>query len=636
MDKDNFEELNLYRSVIMMTNDIVFCYDYATDTMCYHTGQMANLGSYFSNYTQMLRRQKESRPELKVEDFIEALTNPERGYFECEVSLSDMMGRITEYVAVGKLDNRDRSESTQIIGRLAPKRMTAKTSSKEGREPLTGLYTRSMIKDFLAEKCADAGNRDMAFLELKVQGLQSDNMKITVAQYLKRRFPYDVYIAKNKTDGFFVLYYGDDVRDYFLAKINDIKPAIEQLGAEERLEVYGGLYVGSFADAEEYEIREKAHVALISNRNHAGDKLTVYTREIENVDDIQEKLATLESQNNFQFDHRLVEKALEIVSENGDVDEAAGLIFGKIGSKYGIDRIYVQELDKTSETAKVTYNWVGDNYRFVNGVVPMDNSEDYGFLLGEYSGKDMIVVNDVYDTSVDLRFRRNAHLSGLKSFVRCIYSDSHGACGCLAFECYAGRHDWSESELKTFRLVTQLVSVCLLKLRSYEEIMNVRESYATHDSLTGMLKYTNFLDEVRKYIASNPADRLAFVSLSIRDIVAVNARYGYDVGDEILKEISKAVSEEETFLMGSRPSADNFVLMIQAYDHRGSRASGLAVNRINDRLSEKFAAVCTSMDISVTAGIAIVTEQRPVEEYIDMAADAKGRALNAGLDAVVV
>ena len=88
--------------------------------------------------------------------------------------------------------------------------------------------------------------------------------------------------------------------------------------------------------------------------------------------------------------------------------------------------------------------------------------------------------------------------------------------------------------------------------------------------------------------------------------------------------------------MGCRVNADNVIILAKIFDRRGNRLSAALINRLNDVFADGCEQLCPGLDVSITAGMAIIDDvSEPLEHYIDKALSARGRAVNGGLDGVI-
>ena len=163
-----------------------------------------------------------------------------------------------------------------------------------------------------------------------------------------------------------------------------------------------------------------------------------------------------------------------------------------------------------------------------------------------------------------------------------------------------------------------------------------KEAFETRDSLTGLYKYETFLAEAKNYVNKNKGQRLAIMYTGMKNFLAVNSRFGYDAGDNLLTAFANLMTNEQRFIMGSRINADNYVFLVKAFDTRGNLVSASTVNRLSEALFNQVGTDYSGVDISVTAGISLLDDDEPMKNHVKSAFEARGRAYNEGLDALTL
>ncbi len=648
------DELSVYKTVAAMIGSILYRYDIKTDTMEYFFGRadLSRYGSVVKDYLQMLQRQRAVNPEIDADNFIQALKEG-AGYFECASKMSDFMGTVKSYTIIGKALYDDNNDPSYIVGKMIEVSGPDRTDIKRGKEDsytdkLTGLYNKNGIKSKLEALCFEKNGDEAALLDITVDNIKSvaasdpsltaDSIMINIAACMSDMFPYDAYIGRMRQDEFNVIYFGDDVKNRFVLRIGEICDRIETVlgkSGDRRIKISGGLYYGPFAQGGAYDIREKAYMALFSCKHQTKDRVIPYTKKLEDTYINGNWDAVNKAYSDVSFDHNIIETALNIMSSSGNISDAADLIFSKVGRKYNIDRITVWELNSANRTVCASYEWTGSTY--ISWIIDRFKRDDYDTIEKIYSNEDIIIVSDAGKWQADDETKMALLSVGVKSFVRCIFSGNNRISGCIAFECYDNKHEWTDSEIKTLKLITQFVSSYLITVREYEELISEKESYETHDTLTGYYKYNSFVKEAAKYVNLDKTGKFAVMYTGIKQLTNINGRYGYDVGDKVLKGFAEVIAGyKDRFIMGGRVNADNFIILANVFDSRGNRISAALANIFSNAFYDKFGDICPGIDISLDVGISIINDRTfPVEQYIEKALDARGRARNIGIDGII-
>lgn len=636
------DELQVYKTVIAMSGDIIYRYDIENDTITLYSGNtnMARYGTVIKNYSQMLHRQEEVSGQSGVRNFIHNLKHSDRGYFECEACLPGMSQNPKWYSIIGRTEYDDNNAPYAVLGKMTDIdiKRNILSSGRDGidfTDKLTGILDKRGTKNRLASLCSKMNGEEGCFLTLLINGLEKDEDIVNVAQYIKRLFPFDTDYGRNKQNQFYIIYTGHDVNRAFLSKLEQIIPEIKKIVVSEVC-ISGGLYKGPFAVGEDYEIREKAHMAMMTAKLNNLEKINVYTNSMGQKEETNAMLSAEDEFADVEFDHALLERTLDIMYHSGNVDEAIEHIFRTVGKKFNIDRVVVCEADRNDGVVKSPYTWINDDVPYLKGMNLDGIIPDYDCFCEMVNHNDLIVSSDVEELNVAGHIKARMKTVGLKSIIHCTYSDNHYKIGSVGFENYGTRHKWTDKEIRTIKFITRLITVCLLNARSYEEMLLTKESYDTRDALTGLYKYESFIAEVNNYVKQHRGQLLAVMYTGMKNFLAVNSRFGYDAGDALLTKYANLMCQDDRFIMGCRVNADNYVFLVKAFDVRGNRVSSSTINRINEELFNRLEQDYNGVDISITAGISIMDDDEPVREHIKHAFEARGRAYNEGLDALVI
>ncbi len=636
------EELEVYKTVAAMSGDILYKYDIAKDTISFYSGMgnAARYGTVINNYSQVLHRHGDNSNESGPRNFIHLLKHPDNGYFECETRLPGIAQIPKWFGIIGKPVYDDNNEPVYVVGKMTDidfkKNIYSPTTGDyDFTDPLTGLLNKSGVKNKLAAICSKINGEEACFLNLIINGLKSDEDTVNVAQCLKRVFPFDVEIGRNKQNQFYIAYFGANMGEAFLSKLDSLIEKIHAVTVED-IRISGGVYVGPFVSGEEYEIRERAHMAMMASRLNNTEEINTYSADIAKITSAGKALVADEEFSDAEFDNNLVERTLDIMYHSGNVEEAITHIFTSVGKKYNIDRIIVTEGDNVEKDVNILYTWESDSVKYLEGMDMHKIIPDYDYYNRLFKRHDLIVCEDIETTEMPSDLKARMMTVGLKSIIHCAYTDNHKKYGSVGFENYGTKHKWTDKEIRTVKLITRLITVCLLNARSYEEMLIDKEAFETRDSLTGLYKYETFLAEAKNYVNKNKGQRLAIMYTGMKNFLAVNSRFGYDAGDNLLTAFANLMTNEQRFIMGSRINADNYVFLVKAFDTRGNLVSASTVNRLSEALFNQVGTDYSGVDISVTAGISLLDDDEPMKNHVKSAFEARGRAYNEGLDALTL
>ena len=161
--------------------------------------------------------------------------------------------------------------------------------------------------------------------------------------------------------------------------------------------------------------------------------------------------------------------------------------------------------------------------------------------------------------------------------------------------------------------------ISLTDITELKEKSNLLEYQASHDTLTGLFnrnKFDNiFGKEIRRGLRYN--NDLSLVLLDIDFFKLVNDRYGHQVGDQVLKEVSSIimhnVREHDTVV---RWGGEEFLILLPETDINGAK---IVAEKVRNAIFEK---TLTEKNLNITASFGItVMNDKDTEESIIIRAD---------------
>jgi len=187
-------------------------------------------------------------------------------------------------------------------------------------------------------------------------------------------------------------------------------------------------------------------------------------------------------------------------------------------------------------------------------------------------------------------------------------------------------------EKQRVQLVASLTEASQSIMSKNRELQNL----AHYDSLTGLPNRILFLDRLDQAIvhAARTRSLVAILFLDLDHFKAINDRYGHQIGDELLKEVSKRLKQciraDDSVV---RMSGDEFVVILSELDNESiaietaSKVSETAVNV----MQQPFQLKGHSVNISVSIGVSIYpTDSTNGEELTKLADKAMYHAKSLG------
>lgn len=122
------------------------------------------------------------------------------------------------------------------------------------------------------------------------------------------------------------------------------------------------------------------------------------------------------------------------------------------------------------------------------------------------------------------------------------------------------------------------------------------------DNVTGLMSFEDFIAEAQYIIKNNEKNYLVF-ALDVCDFHYINNQFGYDMGDEILKDIADVINESGDFVvMACREYSDHFAVLC-SYDDESEDFIYPMLRIFRLRLMSAFAEKINGFTPNINVGI---------------------------------
>lgn len=258
----------------------------------------------------------------------------------------------------------------------------------------------------------------------------------------------------------------------------------------------------------------------------------------------------------------IVSVAFEIFEKRSSFDAAVELLMKVIGIRFGLDRITIINTDIKGGNTSRKYQWTSPK---------APQTEEH---LGNFTRKDFLTLfrsYDEYGTTV-LHYDNMGMYSegavkllmqgGAKTVVYAAMYCEGSYTGAMSYVVCENKRYWSKLERSQLGELTKIVSAHLAK----KQAMNAWHKSLMapdYDELTGLLGFSRFREETERMIVGRKFSSSLMMYTDFVDFQGFNQKYGYSMGDQLLKEFSNylmEMMEDEADVYFARIVSDQFVM----------------------------------------------------------------------------
>ncbi len=498
----------------------------------------------------------ESPIEFRIKGFVQnAIWCQARG-----TAIKDSKGNIVSFVGyVRNIDEEKRTKEEQ--------------TARSRMDSLTGVWNRLAVKEIINGILHTSDSDEYhALLILDLEdfntliqrlGFLFGNVVLNnIAVNLKKQLSERDVIGRVGGDEFVIFLSNVESKSDVEEKARLLRRAVKETYIGEKLDIeiscnigscvfpqHGTRYVELFtkADMALYEAKQKKQYFSMYHRSNLELPALPEGQLYYNYYDTSELDSYAKNQKNMD----LVHFAMELLSNTKDVGSAVNMLLDKIGRKFYVNNVMVVEQEK--EKIVVSYSW-NCKEGLGKGKALKSYVDNLFFLAQKVaSGKK----NCFTELDIGIRVPKG------KTMLMCGFYDEEKLKGYVYMERKGDCCRWSEQEVESFLFITKIISFYLLKLRNSERITEKMEMAKNFDTLTGMPTIHKFLKDANILVQAYANTNFAIASLDLKNFKYINDSLGYDVGDQLLKELAQYLRDTSLGKqICARISADNFVALI--------------------------------------------------------------------------
>lgn len=601
--RENKEKLQIIMANLMRNGIEVFEYIPEVDRMIIYDSNL-EAATRKDNYLAHLRKDNSVHPEdcWKMEEIC-------KGYLQHQIEvrfLETAQNVVTRILDVDPfMDKMENRKSFVGIARNETKERQREKVLEEQvkRDPMTKLYNqffgRELINEYLINKnpYASCGMMvvDIDYFK-SVNDVFGHRFGDLVLQKVSRLFmdlfdKRDILVRAGGDE--FVIFLKDISHGMLLKKAGQLIEAVRNLKFDERdysmtcsvgtcflpENISGYNYDQLFENADWalYEAKENG-----KNRYEVCDNLKQFellaNRTMENF---------VEGLDARYLRNDIISTAFEVFEKMNSFNAAIELLMKIIGIRFSLDRITVIQTDiKAMQTGR-QYQWTSPSAPEALKVPGSFTKEDFLTLFQSYDEYGTTVLH--YDNmSMYSQDAQNLLMQGDAKTVlyAAMYCEGKYT-GAISYVVCGQKRYWSKQNRSQLGELTKIISAHLAKSQVLNMVHQNSLGALHYDSLTGLLSFPKFKEETERMIVGGYAKSHVMVYSDFDNFKYFNQKYGYRMGDQVLKEYSNYLiemleNEQDTYF--SRVVADQFVIFMAC---QSPEQAAEKFNRLNEAFLKK-------------------------------------------------
>lgn len=299
----------------------------------------------------------------------------------------------------------------------------------------------------------------------------------------------------------------------------------------------------------------------------------------------------------------LISTAFELFEKTNSFEAAISLFLKIVGIRLQLDRITIINTDIKEHRTSRQFQWTSPRAPAALEQEGGFTKEDFITLFQSYDEYGTTVLQ--YD-NMDMYSPGGAALlmqGGAKTVVYAAMYSEGEYLGAIAYVVCGSKRFWTQQSRKELGEITKIINAYLAKHLAANAINRGMMAAPDFDRLTGLLSFSRFREEIEHKIVGGYAGGHIIVYSDFENFKYFNEKYGYAVGDQVLKEFSDyLVSNVHAVgdMYMTRVVGDQFAVYVP---YRGPEDSVLFVDRVNQVFQRRQAEKYPEASLRLRSGI---------------------------------
>ena len=463
----------------------------------------------------------------------------------------------------------------RTVGRTADidreKRERLRLRDAAERDPMTGLYNRSVVQRLIDERFEqDPPVRAGSLFVVDIDNFKAVNDRLghlfgdvlltNIAKAMRETVRPGDILGRIGGDEFVVFLpgasraEGERIAGELVARVSRI-----YAGEFTDLQITASVGVADCPRCGDHyvELFRKADRALYRAKRHGKDRAEAYEPDGRGADGEESLLNLYEMDRpEVRWHDGEMESMLDlfprILSSSKDIDSAIYLMLDRIGEYCRAADVGILERTPKGDRLQATYLW-----KRGTGRVPISSEEAFSF--SQWPGYLQRFEEGVYTEPDGAMLPGCVRPDRRCALLQCGIYDEGAFSGCVVVCDRGGRHDWTRQEIALTLGFARAVTPYILKRRTAAEAQYRLDRALNFDELTGLLSLGSFKERAAAYLAASPRSRCAIIYSDIVNFKYINDAYGFTTGDEVLRDFARAITERGGAVCSARLGNDSFI-----------------------------------------------------------------------------
>lgn len=252
------------------------------------------------------------------------------------------------------------------------------------------------------------------------------------------------------------------------------------------------------------EIYARADKALYQAKNMGKNNYVIYNqdyfKELEEFD--CSSLGTvIDSEKQYaEYPDNLTRYIFRMLYQTDDIDQAINMILEVVGKQFDVSRVYIFENTEDGRYTSNTYEWCNEGISSQMAYLQNSNYQDYEDYEKLFEDELVFYCRDIHTLSPKLEELFSSQ--GIHSTLQCAYKEDRIFSGFVGFDECTGLRLWSQEEISTLSLISQIISMFLQRKKNNKLNQQIQQYQNILDNIDQCIcvinKENNFLLYVNK------------------------------------------------------------------------------------------------------------------------------------------